>query len=280
MLVTQQCLTLWDPTDCILSPWSCLGKNTGVGCRFLLQGNLPNPGIQAASPALDSLPSEWAAKPYINLHMHPFSFSYVPRTDIAVLCGKSSFRFLSTLRNLFPTGCTRLHSDQQYTRVPVSLSPCPYLLSLVSLMVAVLTGVKWFPIVQLYIYCVYFFNLYIWLYWVLQHAEPLAAAFGLLFTDRKSNPGSLNWECGVFTPGPPWKSFSLWFSFAFHWWLLTSKSPAPAHGSAGCCHIFWKLSQQVLRLFSNQTICRFFCYWVIWVSCIFWILISCQQRSV
>ena len=31
------------------------GKNTGVGCHFLLQGNLPDPGIEPASlvsPAL------------------------------------------------------------------------------------------------------------------------------------------------------------------------------------------------------------------------------------
>ena len=28
------------------------GKNTGVGCRFLLQGNLSNPGIETGSPTL------------------------------------------------------------------------------------------------------------------------------------------------------------------------------------------------------------------------------------
>ena len=28
------------------------GKNTGVGCHFLLQGNLPNSGIEPTSPAL------------------------------------------------------------------------------------------------------------------------------------------------------------------------------------------------------------------------------------
>jgi len=33
-------------------PWNFPGKNTGVGCHFLLQGNLPNPGIKPASPAL------------------------------------------------------------------------------------------------------------------------------------------------------------------------------------------------------------------------------------
>ena len=35
-------------------------KNTGVGCHFLLRGNLLNPGIESRSPELqaDSLPSE------------------------------------------------------------------------------------------------------------------------------------------------------------------------------------------------------------------------------
>ena len=41
-------------------PWDFPGKNTGVGWHFLLQGNLPNPGIELRSPTLqaDSLPSE------------------------------------------------------------------------------------------------------------------------------------------------------------------------------------------------------------------------------
>ena len=34
------------------SPWGFPGKNTGVGCHFLLWGNLPYPGIEPASPAL------------------------------------------------------------------------------------------------------------------------------------------------------------------------------------------------------------------------------------
>ena len=36
--VSQLCPTLWDP-----------GQNTGVGSLFLLQGNLPNPGIEPRS---------------------------------------------------------------------------------------------------------------------------------------------------------------------------------------------------------------------------------------
>ena len=43
-----------------LRPWDSPGKNTGVGCHFLLQGNLPDPGIEPRFPALqvDALPSE------------------------------------------------------------------------------------------------------------------------------------------------------------------------------------------------------------------------------
>ena len=35
-------------------PWDFPGKNTGVGCHGLLQGNLPNPGIKPRSPALQA----------------------------------------------------------------------------------------------------------------------------------------------------------------------------------------------------------------------------------
>ena len=39
-------------------------KNIGVGCHFLLQGDLANPGLKPASPALQalSLPSELPGK--------------------------------------------------------------------------------------------------------------------------------------------------------------------------------------------------------------------------
>ena len=48
-----------------LSPWASQGKNIGVGCHALLQGNLPNPGTAPRSPTLqaDSLPSEPPEKP-------------------------------------------------------------------------------------------------------------------------------------------------------------------------------------------------------------------------
>ena len=36
----------------LLLPWDFPGKNTGVGCHFLLQGGLPDPGTEPVSPAL------------------------------------------------------------------------------------------------------------------------------------------------------------------------------------------------------------------------------------
>ena len=49
----------------LLRPWDSPGKNTGVGCHFLLQGIFPTPGIEPRSPALqaDALTSEPPGKP-------------------------------------------------------------------------------------------------------------------------------------------------------------------------------------------------------------------------
>ena len=44
-LVSGSCLTLCDPMDCssqLLCPWDFPGKNTGVGCHFLLHFYLVN----------------------------------------------------------------------------------------------------------------------------------------------------------------------------------------------------------------------------------------------
>ena len=44
----------------LYSPWNSLGQNTGVDSLCLLQGNLPDPGIEPGFPGLqaDSSPSE------------------------------------------------------------------------------------------------------------------------------------------------------------------------------------------------------------------------------
>ena len=47
------------------SPWNSPGKNMGLGCHSLLQGNLSNTGIEPGSPAVqaDSSQSEPPGKP-------------------------------------------------------------------------------------------------------------------------------------------------------------------------------------------------------------------------
>ena len=42
-----------EPTR-LLCPWDFPGKNIGVGCHFLLQGGLPDPGIKLTFPALQA----------------------------------------------------------------------------------------------------------------------------------------------------------------------------------------------------------------------------------
>ena len=42
------------PTE-LLCPWDFPGKNTGVGCYFLLQGDIPNPRIKPKSPVSPAL---------------------------------------------------------------------------------------------------------------------------------------------------------------------------------------------------------------------------------
>ena len=62
----QLCLTPCDPVDCsppsLLCPWDFSGKDTGVGCHFVLQGMFLAQGL---SPALqvDSLLTEPPEKP-------------------------------------------------------------------------------------------------------------------------------------------------------------------------------------------------------------------------
>ena len=55
----------------LLCPWNSAGRNTGVGCHFPPPGDLPDPGIEASSPALqaDSLRSEPSWEPSFHLEV-------------------------------------------------------------------------------------------------------------------------------------------------------------------------------------------------------------------
>ena len=62
-------MTPWTIARQLLCPWGSPGKNTGVNCYFLLQADLPNPGIKPTSPALQarSLPLSHLGSPFIYL---------------------------------------------------------------------------------------------------------------------------------------------------------------------------------------------------------------------
>ena len=72
--VAKSYLTVCDTIDSsarLLCPWDFLGKNTGVGCRFLLQGIFPTQGWNHGSSAwqVDFLLLCYQGNPSIHYHV-------------------------------------------------------------------------------------------------------------------------------------------------------------------------------------------------------------------
>ena len=111
--VAQLCSTLCDPVDCSLHQaplfMGFFRQEYWSGLRFPSPGDLPNPGMEPSSPALqaDSLPSEPQGKPNLKLSLLKMQLPWNPiprsfRTGGSPTLSTSKYKFSCPLASKSP----------------------------------------------------------------------------------------------------------------------------------------------------------------------------------
>jgi hypothetical protein len=80
---------------------------------------------------------------HVSLFHVGVSSGYMPKSGIAESSGSTMSNFLRNHQTDFQSGCTSLHSHQQWRSVYLSPDSCQHLLSPEFLILATLTGVRW-----------------------------------------------------------------------------------------------------------------------------------------